>query len=202
MDERIVKAIRYISTHLDESLDLKHIARVACVSPFHFHRLFKQETTLTLKKFIESLKVEKAFQMLLKPEIKVQEVAVYMGYNDSETFSRAFKRRYRVAPDDLRKVVEQAMEQLGRAMGGDDHCVVLAFKEESPEEITRNIMRFIRSKDMDEKVLNEVKAFSLSTTDKGNALPQGKGRRSRKRFVLEQAPETEALMQDILRKRT
>lgn len=193
MDQRIIAAIEYISSHLDEKLDLKAIAKVAYLSPFHFHRLFKQETSLTLKKFIESLKIERAFQMMLQPESKIQEIAAYLGYNDSETFSRAFKRRYKIAPDDLKKVVQKAMEQLNVDLDQEQQCIVIAFKEESPEQITQKIMKTIREQQLNTDVLNEVKAFSLrpQTEDEANK-PQG----INKKFLLQERPEKAAELKD------
>jgi AraC family transcriptional regulator len=34
-------AIEHIAMHLDDALELEALARVACLSPFHFHRVFR-----------------------------------------------------------------------------------------------------------------------------------------------------------------
>jgi AraC family transcriptional regulator len=34
-------AIEHIATHLDDALELEALSRVACLSPFHFHRVFR-----------------------------------------------------------------------------------------------------------------------------------------------------------------
>jgi len=160
MDNRVIAVIQYISSNIETKLDLKKIASIACTSPYHFHRLFKQETTITLKKFIESLKIEKAFQMLLQHDSKIQDVASYLGYNDSETFSRAFKRSYKVSPDDLKKIMQKAIGQIDVEID-EERCIVIAFKEESAEQITQKIMQTIKKEQLGENVLGTFKAFSV-----------------------------------------
>lgn len=160
MDQRIITVIQYIEEHLNSKLELNKIAQKACMSPFHFHRLFKQETTIPVKRFIESLKMEKAFQALLQPLSKVQDIALDLGYNDSETFSRAFKRTYKVSPNDLKKIIQKAMSQLDISLDV-NQCFIVAFSEDSPAQITKKIMTAIKKKDLGkEETLETVKVFS------------------------------------------
>ena len=39
---RIDRVMRHIGEHLDDPLDLDRLAEVACFSPFHFHRIYRQ----------------------------------------------------------------------------------------------------------------------------------------------------------------
>lgn len=193
MDQRITTAIRYISEHLDEPLDLNDVARAVFVSPYHFHRLFKQQTSLPVKRFIESLKMERAFQVLLQKESKVQDVALALGYKDSETFSRAFKRSYKLSPDDLKRVVQKAMEQLNVELD-EKQCIVIAFREESPAQITQKIMQTVRQKSLDDNVLDTIKAFSVQTSkaNEPNAV--------KNKFRLQEEPDTAQLFQNDIQK--
>ena len=198
MDERVIKALKYIEANLGTNLDLKEVARAACVSPFHFHRLFKQETGLTLKKFIEALKIDQAIKMIVRPETKIQDVAAYLGYNDAETFSRAFKRRYRISPDDLRKVLEQALNKIQSDKEPD--CIVFAFKEDSPEEIALKIMQSLPKNNLanKENPLDELRAFSFEETSKENH--NNKGRRAKSDFKIQECEQTALKAKSLLLK--
>jgi transcriptional regulator GlxA family with amidase domain len=39
--ERVQRVVDYLAEHLDETLDLEVLARVACFSPYHFHRIYR-----------------------------------------------------------------------------------------------------------------------------------------------------------------
>jgi AraC family transcriptional regulator len=89
---RVNKVIDYIMAHLDEDLCLNELAREACFSPFHFHRLFSALVGETLNGFIRRKRVEKAAALLLdKPAWPVSEIASFCGFSGNSAFSRAFK---------------------------------------------------------------------------------------------------------------
>ena len=46
--ERILRVLTHIQAHLDEALDLEELARRACFSSFHFHRVFAAMTGETI----------------------------------------------------------------------------------------------------------------------------------------------------------
>lgn len=39
-EERLGRVIAYIHDHLDDQLDLNQLAEVACLSPYHWHRIY------------------------------------------------------------------------------------------------------------------------------------------------------------------
>jgi len=104
MDDRIRKVLDHIEGHLSFKLALKDLAEVACMSTGHFHRTFKTETGRTPFKFIEEIKMSKAFQILVSGSMKVHELTSQLGYSDYETFSRSFKKHHSIAPDDLKAI--------------------------------------------------------------------------------------------------
>ena len=62
---RINRVIDYIARHLDEPLSLAALAKVACFSPHHFHRVFGAMTGETLNGFVQRVRTEKAASMLI-----------------------------------------------------------------------------------------------------------------------------------------
>src|ERR1700721_2881570 len=57
---RINRVIDYLRANLDRQVKLKELARVACLSEFHFHRIFGAVSGETLNNFTNRLRLEKA----------------------------------------------------------------------------------------------------------------------------------------------
>jgi AraC family transcriptional regulator len=120
--QRVNLAIDYIVAHLAEPLPLRHLARVAMFSPFHFHRVFQTLVGSTPADFVQRLRLEKALAMLAHPRPpSLTAIALASGFSSSSDFSRCFKRRFGVPPSsfdldawrqkhaaELEAIVEQA----------------------------------------------------------------------------------------------
>ena len=98
MDNRIAPILKYIEQHPQEDLTLRALAAKACVSLPHFHRLFKQTTGQTPFRYIESIRMKMAYELVVSGEVGVQELAIKFNYSDYETFTRAFKKHFELAP--------------------------------------------------------------------------------------------------------
>ncbi len=89
---RINRVIDHIERNLDRPLPLSELARVACFSPYHFHRIFGAAVGETLHRFIQRLRVERAATMLVtNPGRSITAIAIDCGFSSSATFARAFK---------------------------------------------------------------------------------------------------------------
>ena len=92
---RINRVMDYIESHLAEELSLDVLAKIACFSSFHFHRIFAAMTGETLNHFVRRLRIEKAAsQLLANPGKSVTEVALDCGFSGSSVFARVFKESF------------------------------------------------------------------------------------------------------------
>lgn len=107
MREVIQQVLDFIEDHLSDPLSSEVLAQKACLSLSRFHRVFKKETGTTPQKFIEKLRLTKAYEVITQGEGSIQDLAVSLGYNDYETFSRAFKRLHHYSPDDLKTIAQK-----------------------------------------------------------------------------------------------
>jgi AraC family transcriptional regulator len=97
--QRVNRAIDHIVGHLDEPLRLRDLARVALLSPFHFHRVFQALLGATPADFVQRLRLEKALVLLSHPRRpSLTAIALACGFSSSSDFSRCFKRRFGVPP--------------------------------------------------------------------------------------------------------
>lgn len=88
--KRLSIARDYVQAHFMEDVNLNELSRVACLSPYHFHRAFKQTFGLTPKKFVTGLRIERAKWLLLNRPMSVQMVCQAVGFKDVSSFTRLF----------------------------------------------------------------------------------------------------------------
>jgi AraC family transcriptional regulator len=92
---RIHRVMDYVEAHLDAELTLAELARVACFSPFHFHRIFTACTGEPLYQFILRLRLERAATQLRQDRRKsVTAIALDCGFGSSAAFARAFRAAF------------------------------------------------------------------------------------------------------------
>ena len=96
-NEGIVSAIAYMEDHLDTELNIDDIAEKACVSRFHFQRIFNALCGFTMGEYIRNRRLTLAAQELASSEAKVIDVALKYGYESPDSFARAFTRFHGVA---------------------------------------------------------------------------------------------------------
>src|SRR6478736_8712731 len=101
--QRINRVIDYLRGNLDRQVKLEELARVACFSEFHFHRIFGTVTGKTLNSFTNRLRLEKAARLLRYSDQSLTDIALDCGFSSSATFSRAFRSGYDTSPSQFRK---------------------------------------------------------------------------------------------------
>jgi AraC family transcriptional regulator len=101
--QRINRVIDYLRANLDRQVKLEELARVACFSEFHFHRIFGAVSGETLNSFTNRLRLEKAARLLRYSEQSLTDIALDCGFSSSATFSRAFRSGYDTSPSQFRK---------------------------------------------------------------------------------------------------
>ena len=94
---RINRVLAHICAHLDAELDTQELARIAHLSPFHFHRVFRAMTGETIGGLVRRLRLERASQALRRGAPLI-EIALDAGYGSPEAFSRAFREAFAMTP--------------------------------------------------------------------------------------------------------
>lgn len=84
------------------SIDLDALAAEACLSKFHFLRLFRQVYGQTPYQYWQQLRLAKAEALLKGTRLPVQRIAAELGFEDAPSFSRFFFQRRQVYPSEFR----------------------------------------------------------------------------------------------------
>ncbi len=101
--QRLDRVRAHLDAHLADPLDLETLARVACLSSCHFHRVFRGLTGEGVGEHLRRLRLERGALLLRHSPREVTEVALAVGYESPAAFSRAFERHFGVAPSAWRE---------------------------------------------------------------------------------------------------
>ncbi|MHA2854320.1 helix-turn-helix domain-containing protein [Paenibacillus lautus] len=95
----------YIEEHFDDpNLSLKHLSDRFRISGKYASYLFKMEYDMKFVDFLVQLRMKRAEELLAQTDLSIQEIAEKIGYANSITFGRVFKRTSGVTPGDYRKL--------------------------------------------------------------------------------------------------
>jgi AraC-like DNA-binding protein len=99
----ITRARQFIQDHQTDDLSLAEVARAVNTSTFYFCKLFKKATGLNFTEYISQLRIEKAKNLLLNPNLRVSEIAYETGFQTLTHFNRVFKHLANQSPSSYRK---------------------------------------------------------------------------------------------------
>ena len=88
-----------MDTQYSEPLELDDLAKAACMSRFHFVRIFQHMYGLTPRVYLRDLRIAKA-KNLIKTGMPVTQVCLDVGYQSMPTFSSVFKKCTGYTPRD------------------------------------------------------------------------------------------------------
>lgn len=86
----------------DASLCLNKISDEFGISESYFSYLFKAETNQNFSEYLESIRMEQAVDLLKNSDINISDLYLELGYNNANSFRRAFKKVYGVSPKTMR----------------------------------------------------------------------------------------------------
>jgi AraC family transcriptional regulator len=104
---RLQRETAHIWDHLDEPLDLAKLADIACLSPYHFHRIYRAMLGETLGQTLSRSRLHRASTALVKETTPIALIAKAAGYGSVPAFSRAFRAAYKVTPTAFRRQKRQ-----------------------------------------------------------------------------------------------
>lgn len=98
------QAIDYMEVNLSKPMPTVEIARAAGAERKRFVERFRKETGMTVKEYLANRRCTIAAQLLLESRVSIQEIAAYVGYPDSNYFSKVFKAGMGVSPQEYRNI--------------------------------------------------------------------------------------------------
>jgi AraC-like DNA-binding protein len=98
----ITKAKKYIEEHQSEDISLGDVAKAVNTSSFYFCKIFRKLTGINFTDYLSRLRIERAKNLLLNPNLRISEIAYEIGFQSLTHFNRVFKRVVGQAPTEFR----------------------------------------------------------------------------------------------------
>jgi AraC family transcriptional regulator len=115
-EARVSRTVRLIDRKPDAALTLRHLARAAGLSPYHFLRTFERVTGLTPHQYLRRARLRHAATRLVEESGKVLDVALESGFGDVSNFNHAFRAEFGVSPRAFRQTLPARVVQRVRPM--------------------------------------------------------------------------------------
>jgi AraC-like DNA-binding protein len=110
--ERLWRARAFINENFHEPLDLDEISQEACLSRYHFLRLFRAEFDTTPHQYLIDRRIEKAKELLRHRRMTVTDVCLEVGFESLGSFSTLFRQRVGDAPTGYRQQQREAQSKI------------------------------------------------------------------------------------------
>jgi len=100
--ESIQKTLDYIEDNIGDEIPIEHLAEIAALSLFYYQRLFTRLVKKPVREYIKLRRLAHAARSLEHKSNHIVDIAIEYGFGSRETFSRAFKDTYGIAPSEYR----------------------------------------------------------------------------------------------------
>jgi AraC family transcriptional regulator len=102
-ERRFQRVIDYVHENLERDLDLNVLADIACMSPYHWHRIYQAFSGESLAATVKRLRLQRAAGLLAKTEQSIEQIAQACAYPNVQSFTRIFSSVYGMPPARYRK---------------------------------------------------------------------------------------------------
>ena len=122
--EHIKPLLVSLQTSPERDTSLAALAADYGVSPFAFHRLFKNATGETPHEHVNRMRLERAAYKLAVTDASVLDIALAVGFKNHETFTRAFRRHYKESPAAWRRASSDALAKRSATQAAPEGCTI------------------------------------------------------------------------------
>ena len=104
---RLCRSRDFLAASIDQPIRLDDAARAACLSTFHYHRMFARAFGETPHEFVRRRRIDRAKQLLARNHLPVTEVCLSVGYESLGSFSTLFRSIVGQSPAAYRRTVRR-----------------------------------------------------------------------------------------------
>lgn len=102
-ERRLRRVLEYMAENLEAEIGLDELAAVACLSPFHFSRMFASRMGMPPHRYLSAWRLERAKTLLALNSRPLADIAVACCFATQSNFSRAFRRAVGMSPLSYRR---------------------------------------------------------------------------------------------------
>lgn len=99
---RLGRLRQYVDEHYTEEISVRTAASVAGLQPNYFSSFFSRKVGISFREWLMRYRVRKATEILRQRNAQITEVALLVGFQNTRTFQRQFKRYHKMTPSQFR----------------------------------------------------------------------------------------------------
>lgn len=92
------KAKKYIAQHYDQKITLDSVAEYLCISGNYLGSVFLKREKICFGDYVTQFRINHAIKLMRNTNMRIYQIADSVGFQNTETFTRAFKRVKGVTP--------------------------------------------------------------------------------------------------------
>jgi AraC family transcriptional regulator len=100
---RLRRVLDYISVHVADEITLEELAGVACLSTFHFARMFTRAVGVSPHRYVSRMRLESAMAEIAAGRLPLTQIALNARFSSQKSFTRAFHRATGMTPAEYRR---------------------------------------------------------------------------------------------------
>lgn len=97
--------VTYLQQHYAQPLSLEQLSRNFGYTPQYLSSLFHKDTGMTIRVFLQRLRVEEACRLMGNRAFSLSQIAQAVGYSDLKHFSKVFRRHKGISPREYRTIM-------------------------------------------------------------------------------------------------
>ncbi|MGN0242879.1 MAG: helix-turn-helix domain-containing protein [Lachnospiraceae bacterium] len=107
-NDRVLDCIQYITNHFQLPISVEDVAHELGISKIQVSRIFSTKIGCSFTEYVNSLRLNNAYQLLEKTEKSILEVCEESGFSAISTFYNAFQKKYHISPRKLRMKLKES----------------------------------------------------------------------------------------------
>jgi AraC-like DNA-binding protein len=104
----VTRVKEFVKAYGGEEITLSDAAKAAHTSTFYLCKVFKKATGMCFTEYVSRTRIEKARELLLRPNLRVSEIAYEVGFQSLTHFNRVFKKLVGESPTEFRATLPLA----------------------------------------------------------------------------------------------
>jgi AraC family transcriptional regulator len=97
------RVTEFIEEHLAEEISLATLAGLVDLSLYHFARAFKQSFGVPPHRYHTARRIDRARDLLQRPTLSVTHIGVQIGFRETSSFTRVFRKFTGITPTEYRR---------------------------------------------------------------------------------------------------
>lgn len=102
-NDRLDRVMDHVYAHLEDDISFDRLAEIACLSPYHWSRIFSAMRGEPIVATIRRLRLQRAADRLANSGLDIETIASRAGYSSADTFGRAFRDAFGTPPANYRE---------------------------------------------------------------------------------------------------